>query len=267
MLCGSASAGGVVLGLGVETDTAGGRAASAFADLGVGEQTWLSAAAAAAQGGGTLELDTVFANLALEHSFDPAGFRIGAAYWGDKDILDSVDLQASLFTRGERAALSADYERRNFDFIFREATPRLPAGVTEFHADGLGLTGRFNTSTRSSLFFGGMGYKYSRDLALGPRVDLLRDSALSRLSLMNSLLDYRGHAGVEWRFNLTSIDLRFDTWRTAVDQEDVYSLGLGALTPIAERGDMEFRMSYDESANYGSAVSFAVYLYYFGGRP
>lgn len=265
LLCGNATAGDVVLGLGLESDTAGGRAASALGDFGIGDDTWLSAAAATTRTGGALELDTRYFDAAIEHAFGRVGIRVGAAYWGDKDILDSADLRGSVFLRGDHGALSADYERRDFDFTFQPLAGSDQRRTAEFKADGVGLTGRLNTSPRTSLFLGGMSYKYSRDIRLQPRIDLLRSLSTSRLSLMNSLLDYRGHAGIEWRFDLTSIDLRFERWQTAIDQGKVNSLGIGVLTPVADRSDLELRLAYDQSQNFGRTVSFAAYLYYFGG--
>ena len=260
-----AAAGGFVLGLGVETDTAEGKAVSGFADFGVGDDTWLSAAAAMSRTGGTLNLDTVYFDGGIEHSFGLFGARAGAAYWGDKDILDSVDLRGSLFVRGDQGTLSANFERRDFDFTFQ--VPQFPDRLrtAEFSANGLGLSGRLVTTQRTSLFFGGMSYQYSRDISLQPNIDVLRLLSSSRLSLMNSLLDYRGYAGIEWRFDLTSVDLRFEQWQTAIDQGKVNSLGLGVLMPIADRNDLEIRLSYDESDHYGRTLSLAAYLYYFGG--
>ena len=88
--------------------------------------------------------------------------------------------------------------------------------------------------------------------------------SISRLSLMNSLIDYRASGGVEWRFGLSSVDLRIETWQTAVDQGRVNSIGLGMLTPVSGATDMEFRFAYDESENFGSTISFSFFMYYLG---
>ena len=83
--------GGYVLGITGEADNSGGRAISGFVDYGFTQQTWLSAAVArtstdAVVGG----LDTVYADLGLEHSFGLVGIRAGAGYWGNDEILDSL---------------------------------------------------------------------------------------------------------------------------------------------------------------------------------
>jgi hypothetical protein len=265
MAFGNAFADGVVLGLGLETDDAGGRAVSAFADFAIAEDAWLSAAAATTRTGGVLDLNTTYLDAAIEHRFGQVGVRAGAAYWGDSEILDSVDLRASLLLSGARGALSLDYVRRDFDRVVESVFQPGRRRTGEFQSDGLGLTGRLNTSDRSSLFAGGMRYQYSRDLTLPQQSDALRLLSSSRLSLLNSLLDHRAYAGIEWRFNLTSIDLRVEHWQTTIDKGKVNSIGVGVLTPIADRSDIELRLNFDESENYGRTLSFAVYLYYFGG--
>ena len=256
---------GYVIGGGAESDTAGGRAVSVFADRGLAENTWLTGAAARTETGrGPLSLDTLYVDAGLDHWFDPAGVRIAAAYWGDKDILDSVDLRGSLYFRNDTVSLSLDYKRRDFDLTF---SPSLIADTrtVEFYADGIGLTSRVQASKRVSLTISGMSYQYSRDINLQPRIEILRILSTSRLSLMNSLIDYRYSAGIEFRFGLQSIDFRLQNWQTAVDQGRVNSLAIGFLTPVSDRTDMEFRFAYDESENFGNTVSLAAYFYYFGG--
>jgi hypothetical protein len=265
LFCGDAMAEGYVLGLGAESDTAGGRAASVFADLGVAEKTWLSGAAATTQTGGDLGLDTIYVDAGIDHSFDPVGVRIGAAYWGDADILDSVDLRGSVYVSGDLGYLSADYERREFDFTFASILNPDVRRTTEFSADGFGMAGRIKATERTSFSFGGTSYRYSRDINLQPNIDILSALSTSRLSLMNSLIDYRAYVGADLRFGLSSIDLRFEKWQTAIDGGKIDSVGLGVLTPASDRSDLEFRFVYDRSENFGRTISLSAYYYYFGG--
>lgn len=260
---GSASGEGYVLGFGAEFDTAGGRAASMFGDYGVGENTWLSAAAATTQAGGFIDLETVYADVGIDHWFDPVGIRISGAYWGDDDLLDSVDARAAVYIRNDTGSVTLDYERRFFDFTF-DSIISDERRTTEFHADGYGLAARLKTSERASVFLRGMSYQYSRDISLQESIDVLRFFSTSRLSLMNSLIDYRVSGGLEWNFGLRLVDIRLEQWQTAVDKGRVNSIGIGMLTPVSAASDMEFRFAYDESDNFGSTVAFSVYLYYFG---
>ncbi|MDH4072003.1 MAG: hypothetical protein OEV41_02730, partial [Gammaproteobacteria bacterium] len=113
----SAGAEGYVLGAGAEADTAEGRAVTAFADLSVTERTWLSFVGAMAQTEGVLrDSETRLLDVSIDHSFEPIGIRIGGGYWGDPDILDSRDLNASVYLRGGTGSISVDYEKRNFEF-------------------------------------------------------------------------------------------------------------------------------------------------------
>lgn len=256
---------GYALGVGVESDTAGGRAVSAFGDVGVGESTWISAAAATTRTGGSLNLDTVYFDLGLDHSFDPVGIRFAASYWGDDDILDSADLRGTMYLRGKAGYLSIDYERRAFDFTFRSLLNPRQLRTTEFTSDGVGFAGRINASEKVNVFAGGTTYQYSRDLRIQQSIDTLINFSSSRLSLMNSLLDYRGYVGIEWQFGLASVELRAEQWQTAIDGGQVNSFGLGLVTAVSDHGDMEYRFMFDDSEYYGETVSFSIYYYYFGG--
>ena len=116
---GSAIAAGYILGIGAAADSEDGRAFTAFGDFGIGDNTWLSATI------GSTETDaeagrfsTTFADVGIDHYFNPIGIRLSGAYWGDSSILDSEDVRASLYYRDDIASFSADYERRNFDFVF-----------------------------------------------------------------------------------------------------------------------------------------------------
>ena len=262
---GSVFAAGYVLGVGAAADTEDGRAISAFGDFGIGENTWLSGTFGSTETNGIAGgFSTTFADVGIDHYFNPVGIRISGAHWGDPDILDSDDVRASLYYRDDIASFSADYERRNFDFVFRSLLldERRKA---EFHADGWGLTSRIQFSDRITVRLSGMHYGYSRDIRIQPEIDVMRFLSASRLSLINSLIDYRINAGMEFRFGLRSIDVSAGSWKTAVDQSKVDSYTIGFLTPMSDRTDIEFRLSFDDSESFGNTTALTVYLYYFGG--
>lgn len=262
---GSAGAEGYILGVGAAVDSEDGRAYSAFGDFGVRDNTWLSATLGATETEAIIGgFSTNFYDLGVDHYFNPVGIRISGAYWGDSNILDSDDVRASLYYRDEIASFSADYERRDFDFVFESAILQ-DRRKTEFHADGWGLTNRIQFSDRVTLRLSGMHYDYSRDIRIQPEIDVLRFLSASRLSLINSLIDYRINAGIEFSFGLRSMELAAGTWKTAVDQSKVDSYTLGFLTPMSDRTDIEFRLSFDDSENFGKTTALTIYLYYFGG--
>lgn len=254
-----------VIGLGAEADTEDSRALSAFASVGMAEHTWLSLAAASTRSDGILDdLDTLYLDAGIDHWFDPLGVRFGVAYWGDADLLDSVDGRASVYWKNEAASLSVDYERRAFDLTI--GTDLLPAGRTvEFSANGFGAGARFAAGRRVSLYANGMSYDYSRDIAAQQDVDVLRIFARSRLSMVNSLIDHRVSGGVEVRFGERMLDFRAASWRTAVFGNRVTSLGAGLLMPAGRVADIELRLASDDSDAFGRATVFSVFLYFYGG--
>lgn len=256
--------GGYVLGLGGEVDSEDGRAFSLFADYGISEDTWLSAMVAKTDTSGRPDgLDTIYADLAFEHTFRLIGGRLGAAYWGDNDILDSNDLRGSVFVRARKSSLTFHYERRDFDFVFAQSPETVR--TVEFSADGIGASGWLKPTENTTLFLSGMSYDYSRDIRLQPRIDTLRFLSSSRLSLMNSLIDHRISGGFEYRFGQKSVDVTAGSWQTAVDGGKVNSISIGFVSPIGSAADLELRLALDDSENFGNLVAFAITLLYFGG--
>lgn len=256
---------GFVLGIGATGDSEDGRSVTAFGEIGVGENTWLSATA------GRTETDAVvggfatgFVDAGIDHWFGPLGIRLAGAYWGDSDILDSVDINSSVYFRNNAASLSVDYERRNFDFVF-DSVLLQERRTAEFHADGWGLSARIRFAERFSIHVGGMRYDYSRNIRIQPNIDSLRFLSASRLSLVNSLIDHRLSAGLEIAFGLRSLDLTIGNWQTAIDGGEVDSFGIGFVTPMTDRTDIEFRLSFDDAENFGRSTALSVNLYYFGG--
>lgn len=253
-----------MLGLGADVDNADGRALTAFGDFGVGEQTWLSAMASVAETQGIIrDNDISFGEISLDHWFRPAGVRIGASYWGNADILDSRDVRASLYFRGDPGSIAVNYERREFEFQFQ--SDLLRGRAVEFSADGLGLNSRVSVGENVNIYFAGMVYDYSRNLRIQPDINVLAFLSSSRLSMINSLVDDRYSAGVEFEFGLRSIDISAARWQTAVDGATVDSYSIGFLTPLTDRTDVEFRVAFDDSENFGRTTAFSMYLYYFGG--
>ena len=262
---GTVVADGFILGVGAALDSEDGRALSIFGDFGIRENTWLSATVGSTKtealvGG----FSTNFYDAGIDHYFDPVGIRISGAYWGDSNILDSDDVRASIYYRDEIASFSADYKRRNFDFIFGTAFLDVRRKA-EFHADGWGMTNRIRFGDSFTFRLSGMHYGYSRNIRIQRDIDALRFLSSSRLSLINSLIDYRVNVGVEYKFGLRSVDVSAGTWKTAVDPSKVDSYTIGFLTPMTDRTDIEFRLSFDDSESFGRTTALTVYLYYFGG--
>lgn len=257
-------AAGYVVGIGAEGDSVEGRAISAFGDFGFGENTWLALAAGVSRTEGFLRTnDTRFVDAGIDHWFKPVGIRLGGSYWGNPDILDSRDIRASIYARGKTGSISLEYEKRYFEFDLQ--SDALRGRTAEFRADGWGLNGRVELSEKISFLIGGMAYDYSRNLRLQPDIDLLAYLSSSRLSMINSLIDQRFNAGLEFDFGLKSVDITAGRWQAAMDGSNVDSYSLGFLTPVSDRLDMEIRISRDDSETFGSTTALSVHFYYFGG--
>jgi len=129
-----------------------------------------------------LTLDTVFCDLGIDHWFEPVGISAAIAYWGDHNILDSVNYRASVYWRSARVTISGDAEFRNFELDF-PATDRFPVRKTHFSATGLGLTTRFKLSDRTDLRIFGIDYDYDVNFRADENDRILELLSVSRLSL------------------------------------------------------------------------------------
>ena len=261
-----ANAADYVLGAGLEADAEGGLAETALVDFALGRRTWLSSVLAhsAVDIPVREDLDSWYADLALDHLFDPVGIRAGFAYWGDPDVLDSRDWRGSLYWRGEGFRLSGLFERRQFEFTI-DLGERLRARELSFDADGLGLSLGFDITSSVDLYLSGLDYDYSVNLQLDDRREFLSWLTASRLSLINSLVDFRVNASLGIDLGRQRLSLDLGTWRGEVDGGDTRSATVRWLTPAGQRTDLELGIGYDDSELYGSLAFVSVFLFFYGG--
>ncbi len=260
------AAGEYVIAGGVQADSADGIAAALLGDVAVGGETWLSAGLARSSVELPLrdELETWYGDVGLDHFFDPAGVRLGLAYWGDNNLLDSTDARASLYFRATRGSLSFDYEFRDlelelpeFDFLRRRQV--------NFDANGYGLGARLDLSDSVDVRFKGMSYDYSVNLRLDPNRDIVNLISVTRLSLLSTLVDYRASLTFGIDFGLKRLEFEAGQWEGAVEGSRTNSYTVRFLAPIGHRNDIEFGLGYDDSENYGEVTVFSVFLYFYGG--
>jgi hypothetical protein len=257
---------GYIVGGGVEADSADGLAAAVFADIGVSEKTRLFATLgkSSVELGRGIDLETSYGDIGLDHWFDPVGVRMQVAYWGDNDFLDSIDWRGGLYWRNDRITLSGDLEYRDFEFnIF--GNDAVPGRNVRFHAEGAGLSARFQLNDALSLNVMGIDYRYNVDLNRGGNRDIMDFLSVSRLSLINSLIDYRAGAGLGLDIGEQRWDLDYRTWKAEVDGSITHSATLNLITPIGRRADIQFGLGVDDSDTYGSITFFAVQLFFYGG--
>lgn len=257
---------GYILGGGVEADSADGLAAAVFADIGLSEKTRLSAALgkSSVELPRGIDLDTSYGDIGLDYWFDPVGIRMEVAYWGDNDFLDSIDWRGGLYWRNDKVTVSGNLEYRDFEFdIF--GNDAVPGRNVRFHAKGAGLSARFQLNDALSLNVMGIDYRYNVNLNRGGNRDIMDFLSVSRLSLINSLIDYRAGGGLGLDIGEQRWDLDYRTWKAEVDGSITHSATLNLTTPIGQRGDIQFGLGVDDSDTYGSITFFTVQLFFYGG--
>ena len=257
---------GFIVGGGVEADSADGVAVTAIADIGLTDNTWLTAAAArnSVDGQGGQSLDTWLGDLSLDHWFDPAGVRGGVSYWGDSDTLESIDWRGSLYWRGDKAMIGAEYEYRDFS-VQLPALDIFPRRDVSFDATGVGLSTRFDLSDTVSLGLRGMDYDYSVNLRLTDNRPILQLLTFSRLSLINSLVDYRASAALNLDVGKSRWQFDVGRFKGEVDGGNTTSATLRFMTPLGKNSDIELGLGVDDSDLYGDVTFFSVYIFFYGG--
>ena len=263
--CNALAGEGYVLGGGVESDTQDGLAVSVLGEFAMSEQTWLSAALArnSAESAFGQDLDTWFADVGIDHWWKPVGMRAGVAYWGDNDTIDSTDFRGSLYWRDDKFSIAADYEYRDFSVLF-PATEQFPGRMVGFTANGIGLSTRFEVSDSVSLGLSGIDYDYDVNLRLDSNRVLLQLLSFSRLSLINTLVDYRATASLSVDVGKRNWQFDASTWKGEVDEGRTKSATIRYLSPMGDKTDVEFALGVDDSDLYGDVTFFSVFVFFYG---
>lgn len=267
VLAGNAlAAEGYIVGIGVEGDSADGVGASLIGDIALAENTWLTGAIARNKVdlSRLQSIETWYGDLGIDHWFDPFGVRLGVAYWGDSDILDSRDTRGSLYWRGDKAMLAADFEFRDFRFEL-PATDFFPGRLARFDANGIGLSTRFDLTEKLSLGLQAMDYDYNLDLRRDRHRGIMDLFAFSRLSLVNSLVDYRAGMTLGLEAGKQHWQLGLSTQKVEIDGSVTRSATLRLMTPISEGSDIEFSLGVDSSDLYDTVTFLSVFLFFYGG--
>ncbi len=258
---------GFVVGTGIESDSSDGLAMAALGEYAITEKTWLSGLVVrnTVDQEGSTEIDSWLGSVGFDHWFEPVGARVSLSYWGDSDSLDSTDYLGSLYWRSEGFYFSGEYEYRDFE-IDLPAVDFFAARRASFDADGIGLTTRFDITDDLDLRLSGMDYDYSVDLSLDDnRRPLLELLVFSRLSLINSLVDYRASASLGLDFGDHRVELDVAKTKGEVDGGETISTTLRFLNPLGDTADIEFALGRDDSDLYGDVTFLSIFLFFYGG--
>ena len=158
-------------------------------------------------------------------------------------------------------------ERRDIDIGFTITGPmdvRLQRSAA-LTADGFGASASFDLTERWRLTADAIGFDYSRDLTLLPRLETFDFLASSALTLANSFIDVEWGTGLEYDSGGRAFSLFWRQDRSAVDASELRSISAAALFPIARRWDLEFSLGLSDAEDVNSALFGGVYLFFYGG--
>ncbi len=256
---------GHIVGIGAEADSADAIAASISGELGLTKKTWLSGALAkhSVDLPRGMSIDTLYADVGIDHWFDPVGVRAAVAYWGDDEILDSIDYRGALYWRGTKVTLTGNLEYRDFSFDVFRGDLR-PGQDFQFHATGAGVSGRFELSDAVDLRLSGIDYNYNVNLSIDANRRIVDFLSVSRLSLINTLIDYRAGMGLDMDAGNQRWSLDWATWKGEVAGSTTNSVTLRFLTALSNKSDIEFGLGVDDSDDYGKATIFSIFIYFYG---
>ena len=137
--------------------------------------------------------------------------------------------------------------------------------LTQEQARHVTKLARLDLTDSADVRFKGMSYDYSINLRRDPNRDIVNLISVTRLSLLNTLVDYRASLTLGFDFGLKRLEFEAGQWEGAVEGSRTNSYSARFLVPIGNRNDIEFELGYDDSENYGQVTVFSVFLYFYGG--
>jgi hypothetical protein len=255
-----------MLGLGAQVDEEESDSVLATLYVGVGSSTWLTLVAGQSSSPAdraNIEADTLA--IGVDHRFEKVGFTLDVERWGDSGALETQDLAGSVYFDRDQWRIGFGFETRDIEIPF---TLTGPLGGTlrrtaQVGATGISVDARIALTDRSRLYLGLAEKDYERNLNVLPRIESLNLLSTSTLTLANSFLDHERYVAFEREFGQVSLNVRFATDRSAIDDSKFESLEAAVLFPIGARVDLEInvgngRSELFESGAYGGLL-FLVY--------
>jgi hypothetical protein len=240
-----------MLGLGAEVDEDDSDSLLATLYLGIGRKTWLTFIAGQSKSPADLaniEADTLA--VAVDHRFEHVGFTFEVERWGDSGALETEDLTASIYVDRGRWRAELGYETRDIDIPFTVTGPlgRTFERTAESSGDALFFNARVALAERWQLYLGLAEHDYENNLQLLPRIESLNLLSTSTLTLANSFLDHERYVALEREFGRTSsVNVRYATDGSAVDDSKYETLEAAVLFPIGRRVDLEVNVGSGRS--------------------
>ena len=257
------------IGLTVQTDEDRSQTFYTTFNWGVAENTWLffSAGHSSSPAAGA-NISTTDLVGGVDHSFGLFGMTFEAEQWGEKGEVESFDYRGSVYLRGEHFNVGLERERREIDLTFSILDPlgQLVSRTTALTGDGTGIFFRADLTDWWRVYGSARKYRYSRNLAVLPRLDVFNFLTSSTLTLANSFLEDDYRFGFEWRAGSKLMNLSFGRNHSAVDQSALESVTASILFPISYRMDLEFNIGRSSSDLLQPSVYGGVLLLIYGGH-
>jgi hypothetical protein len=218
--------------------------------FGVAKSTWLTVIAGQSSSPAdfaNIDADTLA--IAVDHRFEHVGFTFEVERWGDSDALETKDLTGSVYFDRGRWRVGFGYETRDIEIPFTLTGPlgRTVQRTAQTSGDAVFANARVALAERWQLYLGLAENDYESNLSLLPRIESLSLLSTSTLTLANSFLDHERYVAVERSFGQTSVNVRFATDGSAVDDSKYDTLEAAVLFPIGNRVDLEVNIGSGRS--------------------
>jgi len=256
-----------MLGLGAQVDEDDADSVLGTVYVGVGRRTWLTFAAGRSSSPADradIEADTLL--VGVDHRFDVVGFTLEAERWGDEGVLETMDLEGSVYFERERWRIGVGYESRDIEVPF---TLTGPLGGTlsrtaEVSAESFSVAARVGVGEAWNLYFGLAEHDYERDLRVLPRIQSLSLLSTSTLTLANSFIDHERSFAVERELGPTTLNVRVATDRSAIDDSKLETIEANVLFPVGARVDLEVTVGRGRSDFFDAGVFGGLTLLLYG---
>ena len=257
-----------MLGLGAQADEEDSDSLLATLYVGVASSTWLTLIAGQSSSPADradIEADTLA--IGVDHAFENVGFTLGVEHWGDPEALETEDLAGSVYFDRDRWRISLGLETRDIEIPL---TLTGPLGGTlrrtaQVDATGVSVDARVALAAHWRLYLGLAENDYERNLNVLPRIESLSLLSTSTLTLANSFLDHERYVAFEREFGRVSLNVRFATDRSAIDDSKFETLDAAVLFPIGSRVDLEVNVGNGRSELFESGT-YAGLLFLVYGR-
>jgi hypothetical protein len=239
-----------MLALGVQVEEGDADSELASLDFGIAKRTWLTLAAARSSSpADRADITADALVLGVDHRFAAVGFALEAERWGDSGVLETQDFSGSVYVDRDRWRLGLGYETRDIDIPVSLTGPlgNTLRRTVSVSSDSVAVDARVSFGPATRLYLSLAEHDYERNLHVLPRIERLNLLSTSTLTLANAFLDRERSLAVERDFRATTLNVRFATDRSAVDDSELDTLEAAVLFPVGARVELEINVGRGRS--------------------